>query len=99
MIEIAGQRYPFDQMAIVGARVDDARHPAGAQTVEQPCSHCGAAMLIEAKNRDLSERTGRPVICLPCARDHYPDMLCGTHAGDGHAVTIREAIENGWLQL
>ena len=98
-IEIAGRRYPFDQMAIVGARAEVARHPAGTETVERPCSLCGEAMRVDLKNRDLADRTGRPFVCLPCALDRWPEMLCGAHAVEGRAVTLREAFERGWLGI
>ena len=67
-IEIAGKRYPFDQMAIVGARAENAQHPAGTETVELPCSLCGGTMLVDVVKRDLADRTARPFVCLPCAR-------------------------------
>ncbi len=96
-IEIAGKRYPFDQMAIVGARAEVARHPAGTETVECPCSHCGELMLVDLKNRELADRTHRPFVCVLCALELWPDMLCGTHALEGRAVTLREAVERRWV--
>jgi hypothetical protein len=98
-LEIGGVRYPLDKALIVGQTKADARHPEGTETCDYPCDFCGAALSIAAANFGLSMRNRMLVACLDCAYRHYPGMLCGTHAVDGHVVTLREAIEKGWIKL
>jgi hypothetical protein len=98
-IEIGGRRYPLDDAFVAGARVAEARHAPGTRTVEHRCARCSAMMLLDVAKLELAGRTARPVLCLQCAVRLHPETLVGTHAGDGHAITLREAVEQGWIRL
>lgn len=99
MIEIGDRRYRDDQAIVIGCRVGHARHPEGTETRDRACPLCGHMMRIDLRSVRLEARFGRPVVCLHCAAERYPGVVCGSDATDGRPVTLGEAVANGWIKI
>jgi hypothetical protein len=93
LIDGDGIRYPESQGVILASRVGESTHAPG--TWSAPCAWCKATCLVDLRSHLLIERTGIRVACLRCAATRFPDLIAGQV--EGRPVTIREAIEHGWL--
>jgi hypothetical protein len=88
-MKFAGNNYSPDDLLVVSHPFCIAHHRPEEKTAAAPCKGCGKLLHANRGTREILSGGGT-LLCLTCALERYPELICGRDPDTGEPITLAQ---------